>query len=776
MKRVFYLNLFFILMFGQIHSYPDNSYNEFRNNSSRSHENITFFHRVLGFVAGAYYWCRGESEVKKKEKRFEKDRRWQDSVYTGWDADKFAENFQYNRYTFEWSYSEDLLDDPIFRKTSFYRFSGFRDFLRWSPFYQKRVLQFKTEIEQGKVFEIEGCSHNEFKAIIMDMASEFSYCSSQYDYGSVSSVHKQKLQPTKIESKPVAPKQNKDELLKSQIAAVMQQPENDLLADYAWYQGIETTELNEPMTLQEKFLVKRIDALSAYQQGVVSWKEETYSVSSDVTHLLKDHSIDTASYTLLYGNQVQHVLHQEMLSILADTADLRCNGNLGDRKNLTTTLTHFAHAGTQHNQAGHIKNACTFADFCWGVINCIKEAYAFECELENAIGRGAVKGGKNFIDKVRNPIKTLRDTRNNIRNLAYLVVELTEDVKYRAYLSIKNALKETAQELKDRWHGTYVAPPVEEIGLAELAQAFEQYAQKVGYVLNGAWNNLTKENVLYAAEEGTALATDMALTQVTLSAFSSLAINGSGALKSIIEAGGGSQNFMDLPFNAGSFEAAITYEAIIAAERAAAIEAAGQAAAAAIDKAAKVAPLAVFAQNAGSGGDGSNIPVSGGGNIPNPPMDIIQAMKPLSDAEHLEASKHIQQITHNGHLIIPPFDHTWVAMVGKNGEIIGFHQDRNGFYEKLGLIKDIELFADDFYRAKVFINGKWVKRSFFPKKWDTSDLMKCYYGIIKEPDEVIQQLGKTLYRSELKNKIKISAVINDSNGCGITFFANLRNL
>ncbi|MGE0009356.1 MAG: hypothetical protein AB7F19_02335 [Candidatus Babeliales bacterium] len=134
----------------------------------------------------------------------------------------------------------------------------------------------------------------------------------------------------------------------------------------------------------------------------------------------------------------------------------------------------------------------------------------------------------------------------------------------------------------------------------------------------------------------------MALNHATFSALSSLVGNGSSALKELVEAGGGSQNFMDLPCNASSFEAAITYEAVIAAECAAAIEAAGQAAAAAVDKAAKVAPLAVFAQNAGSGGDGSNIPVSGGGNIPNSPMDIIQAMQYPTEAELLEASKYIQ--------------------------------------------------------------------------------------------------------------------------------------
>ncbi len=131
-------------------------------------------------------------------------------------------------------------------------------------------------------------------------------------------------------------------------------------------------------------------------------------------------------------------------------------------------------------------------------------------------------------------------------------------------------------------------------------------------------------------------------------------------------------------------------------------------------------------------------------------------------------------MTHNGHPVIPPFEHTWVAKL-VNGEINGFHQDKMQYYENLGLIKDVELLAEDFYRAKVCVNGKWVKRSFFPAKWTDDDLMECFHDVVKYPDDIIQQIGKTLYRKIRPSGIKVSVVIEDVSGIGITYFPNLRS-
>lgn len=752
-----------------------NGHAEFRNSSLHNNSYNNSYDKGIdvavkvGFFASVLHAIFGESEATKKEKQFAKDRNWLDIHYGRYDSNDFLKHFDLRPYGCgQWSYEWTVHQDPIFNKFEFYRFSEFRHFLRGSESYRSRIAELKREILQGKVFELSSCTHDEFKSAVFEMAAEFQAPYEQEFYSwSPPVVIEQPSDPIQ-EIKKVDPIQVEQALKRDQITAIMQRPENDLMAHYAWYQDIEINELSQPVTAQEQFLIKRVDALTEFEQGTVSWREETYTISTDVSNLLVAQRIEVQSYTLLYGNQVQHVLHSEILSILGDTALLHYGPIANECKDVTKTLTRFADAGKKHNEVGHVKNACQFADFCWGVLDCIKDAYAFECELENAVGRGVLNGRDRFIEKVKDPIKTIRDMRNNLRSLGYLVYELTEKAKRQVYLSIKARLPESSNELLARLQGKYIPPPVKEKSLKEIVRAFRKTQDYVDNIIEIAWHHATRENILYTAEEGTAIATEMALQHATFSALSSLATNGSTALKGIIDAGHGPHDFMDLPLRVNSMEAAISYEAAIAADRAAAVEAAGQALGVGLDKAAKFAPLAVFSQN-GSGGDGSNIPVGGG----NPPMDIIQAMQYPTEAELAEASKYIQQVTHNGHLVTPPFIHTWVASIAKDGNITGFHQDRMGFYRKLGLIRNVRMHPEGFYTADVYCNGIWIERSFMPENWSTEELMKCYYEVIKTPSKYTSGGGRTHYRFKRDSGIIISVIVEDSTGKGISFFPNL---
>lgn len=113
-----------------------------------------------------------------------------------------------------------------------------------------------------------------------------------------------------------------------------------------------------------------------------------------------------------------------------------------------------------------------------------------------------------------------------------------------------------------------------------------------------------------------------------------------------------------------------------------------------------------------------------------------------------------------------------MAKISKSGKITGFHQDRMGFYRNLGLLKDVEMHGEGFYKAKVFIGGEWIERSFFPEQWITEDLMNCYYEVINDKNIVKCNALRTTFEFERRSEILITAVI-ENDGYGVTFFPNL---
>lgn len=161
-------------------------------------------------------------------------------------------------------------------------------------------------------------------------------------------------------------------IYKEHIIGVMQPTSHDLASQYEMYQEIEIKKLDAHEFAQSTYIIKRTEALRDHAYGKDIWQEDTYQISVPGQILLAEHGIEVADYQSFFGNQIQRTLHQEFVDIVQDTAQIRYKDGvvLEDVKNITTTITQFADIGQQHNHAGYIVQAFSFADFCHGLKDC----------------------------------------------------------------------------------------------------------------------------------------------------------------------------------------------------------------------------------------------------------------------------------------------------------------------------------------------------------------------------------------------------------------------
>lgn len=97
------------------------------------------------------------------------------------------------------------------------------------------------------------------------------------------------------------------------------------------------------------------------------YETQAYELESDVAELLAVHDIDASKFTTNYGNQLQQLIHEECLDILAQTARIPSQSILYGYK---TPLTELADASRAYNQDGLIQDAIDVNDFCYAMLDC----------------------------------------------------------------------------------------------------------------------------------------------------------------------------------------------------------------------------------------------------------------------------------------------------------------------------------------------------------------------------------------------------------------------
>ena len=106
---------------------------------------------------------------------------------------------------------------------------------------------------------------------------------------------------------------------------------------------------------------RRCDALESMQADGALYTHQQYELNQDVQTLLQSNGYDISSYTTLYGNQLQNVLHQECLELLTDIAVLPMSSPAYAHQE---ALVDCIDAAREYNQEGLVYKASAITDFC----------------------------------------------------------------------------------------------------------------------------------------------------------------------------------------------------------------------------------------------------------------------------------------------------------------------------------------------------------------------------------------------------------------------------
>ena len=135
----------------------------------------------------------------------------------------------------------------------------------------------------------------------------------------------------------------------------MQVPENQVAAYSEIYQEIDCTQLSVHER-RAKIIEKRKEALSRFNLKCDQWQEDTDKFLDKAQKLLNEQSMKIADYVTFFGNTIQRVLHQEMVTIIHDTAAMRYikDDHAQERESVATTIMRFIQTGNLYNKEGQI--------------------------------------------------------------------------------------------------------------------------------------------------------------------------------------------------------------------------------------------------------------------------------------------------------------------------------------------------------------------------------------------------------------------------------------
>ncbi|MGE0009575.1 MAG: hypothetical protein AB7F19_03455 [Candidatus Babeliales bacterium] len=375
---------------------------------------------------------------------------------------------------------------------------------------------------------------------------------------------------------------------KKQIAQIFGETQQALQEHYALYQQIEVYDDIHALTPRQ-YRVKRTEALHDYLTGNQIWQEETYRITHEAFCLMQEEGIATTTYPKCYGNQIQRVLHQEIVDILNGAGKLRYQQDY-NYKPIASTLTRFAHAGHVHNQRGRVADAFSFADFCHGLYKLTLQVKEITCDISAAVGRGAAKGGVNYANKVLHPIDTACNTLYGLAKTVHVIGNKAGHYTLRY-------MEQSLQDAIDLQQGkiTYWGLVKRDVFAAR------QTMLDVKNALTKICHDFDYDTMLKGIEVGTAYAVESTLTSVTFGALGMLSKNAGSGLSRFLE----NSDFLNLPLDPSTMQAAICYDAALADimnASASAIEIAGGTLGEVFDVASKASPgLTLLSQNGGDG-------------------------------------------------------------------------------------------------------------------------------------------------------------------------------
>jgi hypothetical protein len=138
---------------------------------------------------------------------------------------------------------------------------------------------------------------------------------------------------------------------------------------------------------------KRFDALECMKKQGDLHVHQHYELDRNVSSLLQSCGCDATAYTTVYGSQLQQVLHQECMELLARTAVLPNSPYAYDHQEV---LVDCIDAAREYNREGLVHKASMVEDFCWALL-----------DYSSAVLEGATLGIVGAVhDMITHPIQT----------------------------------------------------------------------------------------------------------------------------------------------------------------------------------------------------------------------------------------------------------------------------------------------------------------------------------------------------------------------------------
>lgn len=140
------------------------------------------------------------------------------------------------------------------------------------------------------------------------------------------------------------------------------------------------------------------------------YTQKRYAVSFDLKRLLEEHCASHSLYEVCYGNQIQQVLHAELLSVLDRAAHMRHQtpSNRESVEQLIRHIVNFSGVSAECNKEGFVAKSMVLVDFCWASLDCCF-----------AVGQGVFDGVYNTSNIIRHPIETVENLASSVAVAGY---------------------------------------------------------------------------------------------------------------------------------------------------------------------------------------------------------------------------------------------------------------------------------------------------------------------------------------------------------------------
>lgn len=174
------------------------------------------------------------------------------------------------------------------------------------------------------------------------------------------------------------------------------------------------------------YLDKRIAVIDDLQQNGAIYKMQSYTMQEGAKELLRKNGHDDTAYKKCYGNQLQHLIHQDCITLVERVSAAKSSNAAYVHKD---ALVDCIDAARKYNQAGFSEKALHVTDFCRSLL-----------DYGKAVLEGAVQGIVGATtDCINHPIQTALYVAAGEYMFAYQLCKVTFNIADIGFTSLINS-------------------------------------------------------------------------------------------------------------------------------------------------------------------------------------------------------------------------------------------------------------------------------------------------------------------------------------------------